>query len=101
MIKYLSDKLEQWSTKGLKLPFVHDPVTDKPSVTLMFPYIMFVILVISIILLHFYPSMIVASTFTGIIWATSVIFYLIRKIHKSKINLSEGSFSIESNKGNE
>ena len=57
---------------------MHDPVVGKPSVTLLFPYITFVLSLISVISLHFKPSMVIATATTLMFWAISVVFYLLR-----------------------
>jgi hypothetical protein len=95
MIKYLSDKLEQWSKVGIKAPFFHDPTTDKPSITLMFPYVSFTLLIISSIALHFFPSLIIASLFMAMIWIASTVFYMIRKINKAKIDFDDKQLELE------
>lgn len=95
MIKYLSKKIEQWCTVGLKLPYAHDPTTDKPSITLLFPYVTFLMLVISTIALHFNIKLVIASIFVAMIWVASVIFYLIRKVHKAKVDLDDKFFELE------
>jgi len=85
---------ERWSKEGLHLPFAHDAATGKPSVTLLFPYITFVLAFVSVILLHIWPSMIVATTTSLIFWATSTIFYMLRKLTKAKIDFDDGSLDL-------
>jgi len=89
------------STKGWHLPFLHDPITKRPSITLLFPYITFVLSVISLIVLHFKPSVIVATSTSLVFWAMSVVFYLLRKLHKSKINISTGTLELEGEENDE
>ena len=86
---------KNWSENGIKLPYLHDPVTKKPSITLLFPYITFVLALISVILLHIWPSMIVATITSLLFWSTSTIFYLIRKLNKAKINLQNQSVELD------
>jgi len=90
----LSKLWEKWSIKGLFLPFVHDPVTKKPSITLLFPYITFVLATISLVLLHVWPSMFIATVTSILFWVIATIFYMIRKINKSKIDLNDMSIEI-------
>lgn len=87
---------KKWSEEGLRLPFLYDPVSKKPSVTILFPYAAFVLVVISIILLHIWSKLIIATITTFIFWASSVVFYLIRKINKAKFGVKEGKFELES-----
>lgn len=86
---------DKWSTLGIKVPYIHDPVSREPSVTLMFPYITFVVSMISLVLLHIWPSILVATGASIMFWAISVVFYLLRKLHKSKINISKGIIELE------
>ena len=81
---------------GIHLPYAHDPVSGKPSITLLFPYITFVLSVISLVLLHIKPSLIVATTTTLIFWGISVVFYMLRKLSKAKFDLDDKSFELDS-----
>jgi hypothetical protein len=86
--------LSKWCLSGLKLPFAHDPLTGKPSVTLLFLYITFVIASGSVIALHFKVSDIPA-TFTSIMfWSLAMIFYRLRKIDEAGINLKTGQVDV-------
>lgn len=87
---------EKWCKEGLRWPYLHDPVTEKPSVTLLFPYITFLIAVISLISLHFFPQMLIPTGVSIAFWAIAVVFYMIRKINKAKFDLSSQSFELES-----
>jgi len=86
---------KKWCEEGLRWPYLHDPVTKKPSVTLLFPYITFLIAMISVISLHFYPTMLVPSGVSIVFWAISVVFYMIRKLNKAKFSLSDQSLELE------
>lgn len=79
---------------GLKLPYAYDPVSGKPSVTLLFPYIAFIVAIIGNIIL------INKDTFTGtvtaiIFWALSTVFYMLRQLNKAKIDLDDKSIDLE------
>jgi hypothetical protein len=84
-----------WSTEGMKLPFVHDGATGKPSVTLLFTYIAFTLSVISVIVLHLKLDLVVATITTIIFWVLSVVFYLIRNLQKAKFDLDDKSIELE------
>lgn len=85
---------KKWCEEGLRWPYLHDPVSKKPSVSLMFPYITFIMAMVSVICLHFWPSMVLA-TWTSIgFWIIATVFYMIRKINKAKFSLEEKSFEI-------
>lgn len=96
MFKKILELWVKWSTEGMRLPFIHDPVSQKPSITLMFPYITFTLAFISVICLHIWPTLIVASTMSVLFWIVSVIFYMLRKLHKAKIDLNDQSIELDS-----
>ena len=87
---------KKWSEEGLRWPYLHDPVSKKPSVTLLFPYITFVMTMISVILLHLNPAMIMATTMSMVFWLISTVVYLLRKLSKAKFDLDSRSFELES-----
>jgi hypothetical protein len=82
--------------EGMKFPFLHDPVTKKPSITLFFPYATFTLAFTSTILLHIWPTLILATITSIIFWIVSVVFYQIRKLHKAKFDLDDKSFELNS-----
>ena len=84
------------SEEGMKLPFIHDPVSKKPSITLLFPYITFVLAFVSTIFLHFFPSVFLATTTSIVFWVLSVVFYQIRKLQKAKFDLDDKSIELDS-----
>lgn len=87
---------EKWSEIGLRFPFARDPVTKQPSVTLLIFYVMFVIMLISLVLLHFYTGMVFATATTILVWALSYVMYRIRHLDKFKINLQESELEFHS-----
>jgi len=84
------------SEEGMRLPFIQDPVSKKPSITLLFPYITFVLAFISTIFLHFFPSVFLATTTSIVFWVLSVVFYQIRKLQKAKFDLDDKSIELNS-----
>lgn len=87
---------KKWCEQGIRWPYLHDPVSGKPSITIMFPYITFAIAVISIVLLHIWPSMIVATATSIVMWAVATVFYMLRKLNKAKFDLENRSFELDS-----
>lgn len=80
---------------GLKLPYAYDPTTGKPSITLLFPYVTFLLALAANI------ALLVKDVFTGtvtaiIFWSVAVIFYLMRKLQKTKIDFDDKSIELES-----
>ena len=101
----MSNKISRWWTdlclNGAHLPYLHDPVTNKPSITLLFPYITFVIAFISVILLHIWPSLLVATITSIVLWCIATVFYMIRKLNKAKIDLQNQSIELDNGESNE
>ena len=95
------NKISSWwnriSEEGLRFPFVHSPTANKPSVTLMFVYLSFVLAFISLISAHFSLAVIPATAMCILFWSLSVVFYRIRKMDKAKFDLDDKSISIEGN----
>ena len=87
---------KKWCEDGIRWPYLHDPVSKKPSITLLFPYITFVAAMISLILLHFWPSLILATTTSIVMWFAATIFYMMRKLSKAKFDLNSKSFELDS-----
>lgn len=92
----LKELLTQWSTKGMKLPFVYDPESKAPSVTLSFAYITFFITVISVAVLHFRADPMVASGGALLFWVLATVFYRLRKLDKVKIDLDDQEIELDS-----
>ena len=97
-MKKLFNKWKDWCIKGVHFPFAHDPVTGKPSITLLFPYITFVFMLVSLVVLHFHVSVLPATLVTVMVWALSVVFYLLRKMTKAKLNLGKGIVELDGDK---
>ena len=82
---------------GVKVPMILDPQTNEPSVTITFSYIFFISSLVSLFFLHKNPQLIAASVTTVLCWAIATILYMIRKLHKAKIDLESRSIELESN----
>lgn len=72
----------------------HDVITNKPSITLFFPYVAFIISVIAVILL------IKENTLYGTIaaigmWIVALVLYLMRRINKAKLDINDGEIEFE------
>ena len=99
MLKKLSALWEKWSTDGLRVPFIWDATTNKPSMTLMFPYIGFLLCIISLIALHFSASLFLATATTIGFWVLGVVFYLMRRIQKMRLDLDDKEIELEGGEG--
>jgi hypothetical protein len=99
MLNKIKEVWNSWSDQGLKLPFVHDQTTKKPSVTLLTYYIMFLMTIFSLIALHFKIELIIATSITIISWVLSFIFYRLRRLNNAKIDLDDKTIELSSDKG--
>lgn len=95
MFSYLKKHWNKWGERGLRLPFIYDAASKKPSVTVMFTYLTFLISAASVVALHFYPSLIIATTTSIIFWLVATVLYLLRKLQKASFDLKEQTFSLE------
>jgi hypothetical protein len=84
--------------RGLHLPYAHNPVTGKPSITLLFPYITFTIAVGSVVWLHLDPRVILATGSSILFWVLSVVFYMLRSLHKAKIDINDQTIELDGGK---
>ena len=89
------DTWARWAKDGLKWPLMHDPVDGKPSVTVMFAYLAYVLTFCSLIALHFVPSIFMATATTIGFWSIATTFYLLRKITKAKFDVKSQSFELD------
>lgn len=96
MIDKLKEIFHNMSIRGIKFPYAYDVTTGKPSITLLFPYVTFVIAVVSVIALHFSIGLFIATSTAIGFWVIAVIFYMLRRISKAKFDLDDKSFELES-----
>lgn len=96
MFNFIKQFFKFSSEKGLRLPFVFDPILKQPSITLLFAYISFVLSVVSIIILHFKLELIAATGMTFLFSFVMIIFYLIRSINRAKIDFNDQQIELES-----
>ena len=86
--------IQRWANQGIKFPMAHDSTTGKPSITLLFPYISFLLAMVSIIMLlkenTLYGTIAAIGT-----WVIALILYLMRKITKFKADLDDKSIELE------
>jgi hypothetical protein len=92
------EALDSACTNGLKFPFAHDPVTKKPSVTLLSYYLGLYMSVGSLIYLHIKSEPIIATSATILFWVLTYIFYRIRKLDSAKISLEDKSIELKVDK---
>lgn len=93
------EKIKQFfkfgAEKGLYFPYAFDAERKVPSATLFFAYISFYIAAISVILLHFNEKLLTATIMTFIFTGMMIVFYMIRKLNKAKIDLDDKSIELD------
>lgn len=95
MIHKLKQLLEFSSKTGLYLPGAYDAISDKPSVSLWFAHISFSITMILIMLLAYKDinAGVIAATIQSTLM---LVFYLIRKLSKFKVDLDDREIELDS-----
>jgi hypothetical protein len=102
MYEKLKNLLLRNKDSGFILPTGFDPEKKRGSLTFLFAYISFTLTVVSLILLHVYEKLFVASTTTISFWVLCMVFYLLRGgLSNAKIDLKDKTIDLESDdKGN-
>lgn len=105
MLEKLVKVWEKWSKEGMQWPFVHDPVKNKPSVTLLFFYIAFCIstgtTIASSTLMLIKGEYFTATIMPMLTWFTAFVFYRLRRLDSVKIDLDDKSISLEGGENEE
>jgi hypothetical protein len=95
------DTLKTWykdkSLNGINFFYANDKSTKQPSSTLFYAYVSFGCSVISLVVLHFKPSLLPVTGMAFFLYGLSVVFYMIRKINKASVSLKDQSFNLENN----
>lgn len=92
----LKETFKRLVERGLPLPHAYDPVPKEPSFRLLAAYISFIIASVSVIILHIFPSVSIA-TWTAIGYFTlCMVFYMLKKLTSAKIDLDDRQISLNS-----
>jgi len=92
---------DRWSTTGIKMPFLHDPETGKPSETLLFYKATTTITICSLLALHF-KVITPGTTFTtAVVNLLAFVCYRMRKLDKVKLDLDDQSIELDSDDNND
>ena len=97
MLKTILTWYEDIKENGIKFFYAYDAAEKKASSTLFYAYITFYLAVASVIALHFSDKLLTASIAALVFWATAVVFYMIRKLNKAKVDLDDKSIELENN----
>ena len=81
--------------KDFELPFAIDKVTKKPSVTLLFAYVAFILATLASGYL-LYRDVIAGTVSCLTLFFGTLVFYRLRRLDKVKFDLDDKSFELES-----
>lgn len=90
------DLFKKSGESGVRLPFVFDATTGKPSITVFFPYATFIVALLGSIVLFFNQKFFVAEMTAIGFWALSTVLYMIRRITRAKFDLKDKSVELSS-----
>lgn len=93
-MRRILNRLEILCRRGLYFPMAVDPNTNKPSITLLIFYVMFIFMMGSIIYAHVYESFI-PSLVTLACFISSFVFYKMRRVTDLKVDLDDKSLEIK------
>lgn len=100
MLRFIRHKIRTWCEIGVKFPMAHDVTTGQPSITLLFPYISFIVAMIAIILLMRENTLYGTIAAIGV-WIIALVLYLMRRITKFKADLDDKSIELDNEETDE
>lgn len=90
----LLDLYKEFSKTGFPVPFIQDAITEKPSMTLTFAFVSFLICCTGIIFLI--ARDLTVGTITSLLfWVICMVFYRMRKLDKFKIDLDDRTIELD------
>lgn len=87
--------LEFSSKNGTYLPMAYDGATGKPSVTLFFSYVSFLINIVAIVYLFCKPDNVSPAIASLMLFVICVVLYRIRNLDKVKFDLQNKSIELD------
>jgi hypothetical protein len=97
----ISEAVSRWCKEGVYLPYAHDAERGKPSASLLFMYVSFVIAACSVIALHLKAGLLIATLTSIMFWVLAMTFYRIRKLDKFKIDLDDKTIELDADEDEE
>lgn len=92
--------IQRWAKRGAYWPFVHDPQSGEPSVTLMFFYIAFVLAIstitVSSIMQLLKGDLVMATVMPTMLLLLGFVFYRLRTLDQVKIDLDDKQIELSS-----
>lgn len=99
----LKTLIKKANKDGIPLPMAKDWRDGKslPSVSLLFVYISFIVMIVSAIALHVKTEYLSATVTLVLIWILAMVFYMIRRLKSFKADLDDKSINLEGEDENE
>lgn len=91
----LKDIWTSWTDVGIHWPYLYDPTTDQPSITLGLLYLTSLVMLGSLIALHLKDGLLTATLTSIMVWILAYVMYRLRKLDNFKINLKEQSIELD------
>jgi len=82
-------------TRGLYMPLAWDGDKKPASARLLFAHISFWVAVISVVALHFWSSILPATTTAILFFMLCTILYMLKNLTKAKVDLDDKSIDLE------
>jgi len=95
MLKSLSEFINSLSKNGVHFIYAVDPETQKPSVTLFFAYVTYLVCLFSIAFLFFKPDVLSPAIVSITVWVISFVLYRMRRLDKLKVDLDDRSIELD------
>ena len=95
----IKEQFKEWNQVGMRIPVASDNGT--PSITMLFTYVSFLAVLLSLIYLHVYPDKPVPTLISILAWSISLFIYRMRRIDKLKFDLDDKSFEVDAEDDNE
>lgn len=90
----LKELYKELAENGIPVPFIRDTQINKPSMTLTFAYVSFIVAMTGIIFLTI-KEIVLGTTAAIMFWVLCMVFYRIRKLDKFKIDLDDKSIELD------
>lgn len=91
----LKDIWTSWTTTGIHWPYLYDPTTDKPSITLGLLYLTSLVMLGSLLALHVKSDLLTATLTSIMVWILAYVMYRLRKLDSFKIDLDDKSIELD------
>lgn len=85
----------------VRLPHALDQATKKPSARLLWAYITFLIAALSVISLHFWPQLFIATCTSIAFFSLCTVFYMLKGLSSFKADLDDKSIELDAVDGSD